>query len=51
MVEHVHAWSGDIWTYRWSDGSDMFFWVYFDGNGLVQRTQQGMEFVNAPDRP
>ncbi|HSV54682.1 MAG TPA: hypothetical protein VLJ57_21340 [Burkholderiaceae bacterium] len=50
MVDHVTAWKGDVMTYRWSDGSDMFFWVYLDGQGVVQRTQQGMEFYNAPDR-
>ncbi len=50
MVDHVMAWQGDILTYRWSDGSDMFFWVYLDAQGVVQRTQQGMEFYNAPDR-
>lgn len=50
MVDQVRAWPGDIMTYRWSDGSDMFFWIYLDGQGVVQRTQQGMEFYNAPDR-
>lgn len=49
-VDHIGNWRGDILTYRWSDGSDMFFWVYLDPRDVVQRTQQGMEFVNAPDR-
>jgi hypothetical protein len=44
------SWAGDVLTYRWNDGSDMFFFVYLDANQVVQRTQQGMEFVNAPDR-
>ncbi|MCJ0765849.1 hypothetical protein [Variovorax terrae] len=48
-VDHTRDWAGDILTYRWTDGSDMFFWVYVDGQGLVQRTQQGMEFRNAPN--
>lgn len=49
-VDRVHSWSGDVLTYRWNDGSDMFFWVYLDARQVVQRTQMGMEFVNAPDR-
>jgi hypothetical protein len=48
-VDHTGNWAGDILTYRWTDGSDMFFWVYVDGQGVVQRTQQGMEFRNAPN--
>lgn len=50
LVDRTMAWPGDIMTYRWSDGSDMFLWVYLDARNVVQRTQQGMEFVNAPDR-
>ena len=49
-VDRVGSWAGDVMTYRWNDGSDMFFWVYLDSRQVVQRTQQGMEFVNAPDR-
>lgn len=49
-VDRIMSWPGDILTYRWNDGSDMFFWVYLDAQQVVQRTQQGMEFVNAPDR-
>ena len=49
-VDGVYSWGGDVLTYRWNDGSDMFFWVYLDSRQVVQRTQQGMEFVNAPDR-
>ena len=37
-------------TYRWNDGSDMFYWVYLDPQGVVQRAHPGMEFVNAPER-
>jgi hypothetical protein len=50
MVDRVSSWPGDILTYRWSDGSDMFFWVYLDSANRVQRAHPGMEFVNAPDR-
>ena len=49
-MERVASWRGEVMTYRWNDGSDMFFWVYLDSRQVVQRTQQGMEFVNAPDR-
>ena len=49
-VDGVASWRGDILTYRWNDGSDMFFFVYLDANQVVQRAHPGMEFVNAPDR-
>lgn len=48
-VDRAWSWQGDIMTYRWTDGSDMFFFVYLDPANVVRRTQQGMEFVNAPD--
>lgn len=51
-VDGVASWNGPIWTYRWNDGSDMFYWVYFDNQGIVRRAHQGMEFHNdPPDRP
>ena len=50
MVERTGDWAGDVLTYRWNDGSDMFFWVYLDSGNVVRRTQQGMEFINAPNR-
>jgi hypothetical protein len=49
-VDHVGTWEGDIWTYRWNDGTDKFFWVYFDTAGAVRRTQQGLDFLNVPER-
>ena len=49
-VDGVASWRGDILTYRWNDGSDMFFFVYLDANQVVQRAHAAMEFVNAPDR-
>jgi hypothetical protein len=38
-------------TYRWMEGSDgrMFYWVYLDPRGVVQRAHPGMEFFNAPN--
>ena len=49
-IDGVASWNGPILTYRWTDGSDMFFFVYLDGRGVVQRAHPGMEFHNAPDR-
>lgn len=49
-VERVSSWNGPILTYRWSDGSDMFYWIYLDGGNVVRRAHPGMEFVNSPDR-
>lgn len=40
-VDGVMAWNGDIWSYRWRDTQDMWFWVYFDPAGVVRRIQQG----------
>jgi hypothetical protein len=49
-VDGVSSWNGPIMTYRWRDvdRSDMFYWVYLDPRGVVQRAHQGMEFINAP---
>lgn len=49
-IDGVASWNGPILAYRWTDGSDMFFFVYLDGRGVVQRAHPGMEFHNAPDR-
>lgn len=52
-VDRVASWPGDILTYRWRESNlqDMFFWVYLDASGVVQRTGQGMEIpVDRPDR-
>jgi hypothetical protein len=47
-VDGVASWRGPIWTYRWRDagGADMFYFVYFDEQGVVQRAHQGMELRN-----
>lgn len=51
QVDGVASWNGPVWTYRWRDlgGGDMFYWVYFDRQGVVQRAHPGMEFINAPN--
>ena len=43
-VDHVANWPTNILTYRWYESQDMFFWVYLDGENIVQRTQQGIEY-------
>lgn len=50
-VDGVASWSGPVLTWLWRDAdrSDMFYWVYLDERGVVQRAHQGMEFVNAPN--
>jgi hypothetical protein len=50
MVDGVASWNGPILTYRWNDGSDMFYYVYLDNANVVRRAHPGMEFHNAPDR-
>jgi hypothetical protein len=48
-VDHVASWLGDIWAYRWRESQDMWFWVYFDNNGRVRRTQQGLDLPIFPN--
>ena len=48
-IDGVMSWKGDIWSYRWKDTQDMWFWVYFDPSGVVRRTQQGMDLPNFPE--
>lgn len=48
MEDRVWSWNGPVLTWRWHDGADMFFYVYLDTAGTVQRTHYGMEFINAP---
>jgi hypothetical protein len=52
LIDGVASWPGPIMTYRWKDpvGSDMFYFVYLDQQGIVRRAHPGMEFHNAPDR-
>lgn len=50
MIDRVASWDGPILTYRWNDGSDMFYYIYLDDANVVRRAHQGMEFHNAPDR-
>jgi hypothetical protein len=52
LIDAVASWSGPIMTYRWRDrvGTDMFFFVYLDPQGIVRRAHPGIEYRNAPDR-
>ncbi|MEO8250648.1 MAG: hypothetical protein ABI589_14910 [Burkholderiales bacterium] len=48
-IEHVANWDGDIWQYRWRQGlNDMFYWVYFDRQGIARKAHLGTEYENAP---
>jgi hypothetical protein len=51
-VGGVARWNGPVWTYRWRDvaNTDMFYWVYFDPQGIVQRAHPGIEFRGPLDR-
>ncbi len=51
QVDGVASWNGPVMTYRWQhmDRSDMFYHVYLDPRGVVQRAHPAMEFVNAPN--
>ena len=43
-VDRVAFWQGDILNYRWLDiDTPMFFWIYLDGNNVVQRAAQGFD--------
>jgi hypothetical protein len=52
QVDGVANWNGPIMMYRWKEfgggGSDMFYYVYLDPQGVVQRAHQAMEFINSP---
>lgn len=43
-IDHTAHWPGDIMTYRWYAGQDMFYWVYLDQNNVVRRAEPGVEY-------
>jgi len=49
QVDGVASWNGPIYTYRWQGQGDMFYWVYFDPQGVVRRAHPGIEHKNTPD--
>lgn len=50
-IDGISPWGGPVLTYRWRDvdRSDMFWWVFLDQAGVVRRSHQGMDYVNAPN--
>jgi hypothetical protein len=49
-VDRVRSFHGDVWTYRWLEMNNrMFYWVYIDPQGVVQRAHPGIEHINAPN--
>ena len=48
-IDGVSSWRGPIYTYRWYQDGDMFYWVYLDPQGVVRRAHPGIEHVNAPN--
>lgn len=49
LIDHVASFQGDVLTYRWAERNEpMFYWVYVDPRGVVQRAHPGMEFINSP---
>ena len=49
QVDRVSSWNGPIYTYRWYGQGNMFYWVYFDPQGVVRRAHPGIEHVNFPN--
>jgi hypothetical protein len=50
LVDHVTSFQGDIYTYRWYEPGQgpMFWYVYFDPQGIVRRAHPGIEHINGP---
>jgi hypothetical protein len=51
QIDGVASWNGPVWTYRWRDTVNnlMFYYVYFDPQGIVRRAHPAMEFINGPN--
>ncbi len=48
-IGRVGSFSGDVLTYRWRDLTlDKFYWVFVNAAGVVEQTQQGVEYINYP---
>jgi len=50
-IDGVANWKGPIYTYRWYEPGQgpMFWYIYFDTQGVVRRAHQGIDFVNGPN--
>jgi len=49
-IDTVGSWNGPIWQYRWYEPGQgpMFWYVYFDPQGVVRKSHQAIEFMNGP---
>jgi hypothetical protein len=47
-IDGVSSFRGQVLTYRWKDpvNTNMFYHVYVDPQGMVQRAHPAMEFLN-----
>jgi hypothetical protein len=50
-IDRVASFPGTVMTYRWRDSvnTDMFYFIFVDTNGVVQRAHPGIEWINAPN--
>jgi hypothetical protein len=51
-IDGVASWNGPIWQYHWYEPGQgpMFWYVYFDPQGVVRRAHPAIEFFNGNDR-
>jgi len=51
-IDGVSSWNGPIYTYRWYEPGQgpMFWFVYFDPQGVVRKAHPGIEFFNGNNR-
>jgi hypothetical protein len=49
-IDAVTSFRGAVWTYRWYEPGQgpMFWFVYFDPQGVVRRAHPGIEHINGP---
>ena len=50
-VDGVASWNGPIFTYRWYEQGQgpMFWYVYFDPQGIVRRAHPAIDHINGND--
>lgn len=50
-IDGVTSFQGPVWTYRWYEPGQgpMFWYVYFDPQGVVRRAHPGIEHFNGPN--
>jgi hypothetical protein len=49
-IDAVRSWTGPVWQYHWYETGQgpMFWYVYFDPQGVVRRAHPAIEFLNGP---